>query len=213
MGLTNGVELPATVWLYLGLLATVAALRLVEVAVSRRHRRTLVGRGASHVAEPHFRWMVALHAGVLIAAALEVVLLQPPVVPVLAIVAGACFVAANVVRWWVIQTLGQHWNVGIMDSARYDVVDSGPYRWVRHPNYAAVFVEMLALPLMHSAWITAGVGTVAHVFVLRSRIASEDRMLLSSDAYVSAMGHKPRFFPTRPTRPTRPDAAEGREPQ
>jgi methyltransferase len=205
-GVANAVTLPATVWLYLGLLATVAVLRFVEVAVSRRHQRTLLGRGASHVAEPHFRWMVALHAGVLIAAALEVVLLRRPFVPVLAIGAGACFVAANVVRWWVIQTLGQHWNVGIMDSARYDVVDSGPYRWVRHPNYAAVFVEMLALPLTHSAWITAGAGAVAHVFVLRARIASEDRMLLSSEAYVRAMGHKPRFFPTRR------NAAEGRAP-
>ena len=204
-----GLRQPATVWLYLGLLATVAALRLVEVAVSRRHQRTLADQGAAHVAEPRFRWMVALHAGVLIAAALEVVLLRRPFVPVVAIVAGTCFVAANVVRWWVIHTLGLHWNVGIMDSTRFDAVDSGPYRWVRHPNYAAVFVEMLALPLVHSAWITAGVGTVAHIVVLRARITVEDRVLLASPAYVARMGSKPRFFPTRPTRPT---AAEGGDP-
>jgi methyltransferase len=77
-------------------------------------------------------------------------------------------------------------------------VDSGPYRWVRHPNYTAVFVEMLALPLVHSAWITAAAGGLAHLFVLRARVAAEDRVLLASADYVARMGSKPRFLPTGP---------------
>ena len=77
-------------------------------------------------------------------------------------------------------------------------MDVGPYRWVRHPNYTAVFVELLALPLIHMAWITAALGTVAHVFVLRARVASEDRVLLANPDYVARMGHKPRFLPTGP---------------
>jgi methyltransferase len=57
-------------------------------------------------------------------------------------------------------------------------------------------VELLALPLVHTAWITAVVGSVAHVFVLRARIAAEDRVLLADADYAARMGHKPRFIPT-----------------
>ena len=57
------------------------------------------------------------------------------------------------------------------------VVGDPDYRWIRHPNYVAVFVELLALPLVHTAWITAALGAVAHLFVLRARIRIEDRVL------------------------------------
>jgi methyltransferase len=168
-----------------------------------------MSEGASPVPERHFGWMAALHAAVLIGSVVEVVWLRRPFISALAIPALACLIAATGTRWWVIQTLGRHWNVGIMDSARHDVVDTGPYRWVRHPNYAAVFVELLALPLVHTAWITAVLGTLAHLAVLRARIEAEDRMLLASPAYVATMGAKPRFLPTCLTRPT---GAEGHGP-
>jgi len=66
---------------------------------------------------------------------------------------------------------------------------------VRHPNYAAVFVEMLALPLIHTAWITALAGALAHMIVLSLRLSVEDPVLLSNPHYAAAMGSKPRFFP------------------
>jgi isoprenylcysteine carboxyl methyltransferase (ICMT) family protein YpbQ len=102
--------------------------------------------------------MVALHAAVLAGAAVEVVLLQRPFLPVLAAVAGALFLGANALRWWVIATLGGQWNVEVMEARAAGVVTGGPYRWVRHPNYVAVFVEMFALPLIHTAWLTAALG-------------------------------------------------------
>jgi methyltransferase len=131
-------------------------------------------------------------------------MLHRPFVPALAMPALVLLVVSTWTRWWVIQTLGRHWNVGVMDSTRQGVVDTGPYRWVRHPNYTAVFVELLALPLIHTAWITALLGGLAHVFVLRARVAAEDRVLLANADYVARMGRKPSFFPTRPTRLTRP---------
>jgi len=203
-----GVTLAPDVLAYLLLVGAVAVLRFVELAVSARNRRTLVAAGATPVAERHFGWMAALHAAVLIGAAGEVVWLQRPLLPALAIPALVCVVGATYTRWWVIQTLGRHWNVGIMDSPRHAVVDTGPYRWVRHPNYTAVFVELAALPLVHTAWITAALGSLAHLFVLRARIGAEDRMLLSSPVYVAAMGTKPRFIPFLPADlPTSPPAA------
>jgi methyltransferase len=184
-----------TVLGFLGLLAAVAALRILELQISRRHQASMIARGASKVAEPRFGWMVALHTGVLIGAAVEVVFLHRPFIPALAGVAFAIFLAANAVRWWVIRTLGEHWNVQVVDSTRLGVIVSGPFRFVRHPNYAAVFAEMLALPLVHTAWITALAGSVAHIAVLAQRLSMEERVLFADPNYRSTMAGKPRFLP------------------
>ena len=82
-----------------------------------------------------------------------------------------------------------------MDSTGMGIVSSGPFRYVRHPNYAAVFVEMLALPLIHCAWITAFAGSLAHVLVLSQRLATEERVLFADARYREAMSRKPRFLP------------------
>jgi methyltransferase len=180
---------------FLALLLLVGALRIVELRISRSHQRQLVSRGAEKVEEPKFRWMVALHTAVLVGAALEVVFLKRPFIPVLAAVAFTVFLAANIVRWWVIRTLGNHWNVQVMDSTRLGVVTTGPFRFVRHPNYAAVFAEMLALPLIHIAWITALVGSLAHMVVLAQRLSTEEAVLFANQDYRTAMTGKPRFLP------------------
>lgn len=180
---------------YLGLLLVVAVLRVYELQISRRHQREMFAQGATKVTDPVFRPMVLVHAGVLLGAALEVVFLHRPFYPVLAAVCFAIFLAANAVRWWVIRTLGEHWNVEVMNSTGMGVITTGPFRYVRHPNYAAVFVEMLALPLIHCAWITASVGSLAHVLVLSRRIHTEERVLFADSQYREAMGGKPRFVP------------------
>jgi len=180
---------------YLALLLAVAILRLVELRISRRHQAHMVARGASRIVDPRFRWMVLLHTAVLFGSALEVVFLHRPFYPLLAAVCFAIFLAANAVRWWVIRTLGDHWNVQVMDSTGMGIVSTGPFRYVRHPNYAAVFVEMLALPLIHCAWITAFVGSLAHTLVLSQRLATEERVLFADARYREVMSAKPRFLP------------------
>src|SRR5262252_6333706 len=173
------IAMELSVIAYLALLCLVALLRLYELRVSRRHQQQMVSRGAAKVDEPRFRLMVLLHTGVLLGAACEVVFLRRPFIPNLAAVCFVIFLAANVVRWWVIRTLGEHWNVQVMNSTGLGVVTTGPFRYVRHPNYAAVFVEMLVLPLIHSAWITAMAGSLAHIVVLSQRLSTEERVLFS----------------------------------
>jgi len=184
-----------SVIVFLGLLFAVALLRLVELRISKRHQKEMAARGAAKIDEPRFRWMVLLHTAVLLGAALEVVLLRRSFIPWLAAPMFAVFLAANAVRWWVIRSLGEHWNVQVMDSTRLGVVTSGPFRYVRHPNYAAVFAEMLALPLIHTAWITATVGAAAHAGVLAQRLSTEERVLFANPDYRAAMNGKPRFLP------------------
>ncbi len=180
---------------YLALLALVGIGRLAELRISRRNQRQLQNQGVRKVAEPHFRWMVVLHGGILIAAAVEVVFLHRPLIPALAIPMAVLFVLANLLRWWVIRTLAGHWNVEVMTSSQVGIVTRGPYRWVRHPNYVAVVAELFALPMIHTAWITAIAGTAANLEILRRRLDVEDGVLLSNPAYRVTMGTKPRFFP------------------
>ena len=184
-----------SVKLYLLLLALVAAGRLAELRISRRHQVQMALNGIAKRIDPRFRWMVALHVGLLAGSALEVVALHRPFLPKLGAAMGLLFLLATALRWWAIRTLGTHWNVEVMVSTSLGVVSTGPYRWVRHPNYVAVFVEMAALPLIHTAWITALAGTAANAWILRHRIALEESMLQSDPRYSAAMAGKPRFLP------------------
>lgn len=180
---------------FLILLGCVGFERLVELQVSRRHQRDLASFGARKHDDPRYRWMVALHAGVLIGAAVEVIVLHRPFIAPLAAAALLFFALATLLRWWVIRTLGIHWNTEVVDSAPLGVISAGPFRWIRHPNYLGVFVELIALPLIHSAWITAALAAAGNVFVLRNRLRVEEQLLEAAPAYRAAMSGKPRFLP------------------
>jgi len=180
---------------FLGLLAIVATARLLELRRSKANQRSLLGKGATPVAEPNYIWMVLLHSGWLAGAGLEVLLADRPFVPWVGVPAFFFFVAANGMRYWAIKSLMYHWNTQVVDSTSLGVVASGPYRWMRHPNYMAVLVELAALPLIHTAYVTAAVTTSLHVPVMVRRIRLEEGVLMSSEEYRREMGNKPRFLP------------------
>jgi methyltransferase len=181
--------------LFVGLVAAVGLGRLLEMRISRRHQRALAGQGVTVVREATFPFMVILHSGVLVAAALEVLLLRRPFLPLLGAVALGLFLMSNALRWWVIAVMGGRWNVQVTSAVPLGVVTGGPFRWIRHPNYVAVFVELVALPLVHTAWLTALLGAALHLIILRRRIALEESILLADPGYRAAMGNKPRFLP------------------
>jgi methyltransferase len=180
---------------YLGLLGLVGLCRILELRLSARNKSRMKARGAETVPDPDFPKMVFLHVGVLASAAGEVGLLHRPLIPALAWSMGTLFVLANLLRWWVIASLSEHWNVQVVDSRRLGIVTRGPYRWVRHPNYVAVFVELIALPLLHTAWLTSLWVTAGDVWLLRRRIQLEETLLLANPEYSVTMGNKPRFLP------------------
>lgn len=177
------------------LLALTASTRLIELNVSRRHRRLLFERGAAPVADPGFLQMVALHVGILLSSVVEVLWFSRTAPVWLASLAALGVILASALRVWAIVSLGKHWNVRVVDSTSLGVVASGPYAWIRHPNYVAVFAELALLPVVGGAWVTAAVGTLLHASVLRRRIASEERMLHRDPKYRDTMAGKPRFIP------------------
>jgi methyltransferase len=181
--------------LYFALLAAVGAGRLAELHLSRRNRRRLIEAGARPAPDPAYPWIVALHTGILAGAGFEAALLDRPLVPPLAATAGIAVAAANLLRWWAVRSLRGQWNARILAPPGLTVSSGGPYRWIRHPNYAALLVELAALPLIHGAWWTAAVGTACHALVLRKRIAAEEPILATMPGYAAVMGGKPRFVP------------------
>ncbi len=99
--------------------------------------------------------MVALHTALFVGCLLEVPLADRPFLPWLGWPMLALLVGAHALRWWCIRTLGPQWNTRVIRVPGAPLVTGGPYRWLRHPNYVAVVVEGFALPLVHTAWITA----------------------------------------------------------
>lgn len=180
---------------YICLLVLVGIERLAELVISRRNQRKLEQQGVRKIPEPHFRWMVVVHTCVLIGAGAEVLFLHRPLIPALAISMSVVFILSNVLRWWVIGILAEHWNVEVMASSSVGVVTAGPYHWVRHPNYVGVVAEIFSLPMIHTAWIASILGTLGYLIILQRRIGTEDGVLMANPAYREAMGGKPKFFP------------------
>jgi methyltransferase len=160
------------------LVLLVASVRLVELAVATRHLRWALARGGVEHGRGHYPAMVALHAALLLGCLVEVFALDRPFVPALGWTALALVAGSHALRWWCITTLGKRWTTRVVVLPGRPLVVGGPYRWLRHPNYVAVTVEGLALPLVHTAWVTALVFTVLNaVLLLGFRIPTEERAL------------------------------------
>jgi methyltransferase len=163
--------------LYLALIALVAAERLYELAINRRHERRLRAQGAVEVGAGHYPVMAALHTALLLAAPAEVLLLERPFSPWLGLPMLALVAVTMAVRYWVIATLGERWTTRVLVLPGAPLVGGGPYRWLRHPNYLAVAVEVPALALVHGAWVTALAFGLANLAVLAVRLRAEERAL------------------------------------
>ena len=118
--------------------------------------------------------MVALHTGFLAACVLEIWWLRRPLLPALAVAMLIVLGLSMALRYWAIATLGERWNTRVVVVPDEPAVAGGPYRFVRHPNYLAVVLEMVALPLVHTAWLTALVGSVLNAWLLAVRIRVEE---------------------------------------
>lgn len=158
---------------YTVLVVLVGVERLAELVVSQRNLRWSRSRGGVETGAGHYPAMVALHSGLLVGCLAEVWLADRPFVPGLGWPMLAVVIAAQGLRWWCIATLGPQWNTRVVVVPGAGRVSSGPYRYLRHPNYVAVVAEGVALPLVHTAWLTALIFTVLNAALLRVRIRSE----------------------------------------
>ncbi|MEU0044965.1 isoprenylcysteine carboxyl methyltransferase family protein [Streptomyces werraensis] len=162
---------------YTLLVLAVAVERLAELVVARRNAAWTRARDGVEHGRGHYPVMVVLHTGLLAGCLLEPLLADRPFLPALGWPALTLTLLAQALRWWCITTLGPYWNTRVIVVPGARLVGAGPYRFLRHPNYVAVVVEGAALPLVHSAWITATVFTLADAVLLTVRIRCENAAL------------------------------------
>lgn len=169
-----------SVILYVALILGTGGERLFELSVSQRNAAAAFRRGGTEFGQRHFPWMVALHTGLLLACIAEVVLVGRPFIPGLGWPMLVIVLLCQAGRYWIIRSLGSQWNTRVIVVPGAGRVDRGPYRlsWLPHPNYLLVVVEGIALPLVHTAWVTAVAFTVLNaVLLLGFRIPTENKAL------------------------------------
>lgn len=159
------------------LVALVALERLAELVVSKRNAAWSLARGGVETGREHYPVMVVLHTGFLAAMLIEAYVRRPEVAPGLAWSMLVLVLASQALRWWCIATLGRRWNTRVIVVPGLPPVTTGPYRVLSHPNYVAVVVEGLALPLVHACWWTALGFTVLNAALLSVRIRVEAQAL------------------------------------
>jgi methyltransferase len=162
---------------YYLLILAVGIERLVELLVAKRNARWALAHGGKEFGHNHYPVMVVLHTALLLGCVIEVWALHRPFLPWIGWPMLAVVAVSQVLRWWCVTTLGRRWNTRVIVLPKSQLVQSGPYRWIHHPNYVAVVAEGVALPLVHGAWLTAIGFTVANALLLTVRIKVENSAL------------------------------------
>jgi methyltransferase len=159
------------------LVVAVGLERLAELVVSQRNAAWSAERGGQESGRRHYPVMVALHTGLLAGALVEAYVRDPHVPSALAWSMVLVVVLSQGLRWWCIATLGRQWNTRVIVVPGMTPVRRGPYAVLPHPNYVAVVLEGVALPLVHACWVTAVVFTVLNAVLLTVRIRVENAAL------------------------------------
>jgi methyltransferase len=163
--------------MYYLLILAIGIERLVELVLSKRNAQWSFAQGGKEFGRPHYIVMVAIHSALLLGCIVEPWALHRPFIPWLGWPMLAVAALAQGLRWWCITTLGKRWNTRVIVLPEAPLVRQGPYRWLHHPNYVAVVAEGLALPLVHTAWLTAITFTIANAMLLRVRLQVENSAL------------------------------------
>ena len=163
--------------MYYLLILAVAIERLAEFVVAKRNAEWSFAQGGKEFGQRHYVVMVTLHAALLLGCVVEPWALHRPFIPWLGWPMLVVAALSQVLRWWCISSLGRRWNTRVIVLPHAPLVQRGPYRFMHHPNYVAVVAEGFALPLVHTAWLTAVIFTLANALWLRVRLHVENSAL------------------------------------
>jgi methyltransferase len=179
--------------IYFALLAGLVIERLLELWLSKRNARRALARGGVELGRIQYRIIVVFHTLFIIACAVEATFGNSPFPRSLSVMALLGEAAAQVLRYWSVATLGENWNTRVIVIPNAPPVTSGPYRYIRHPNYAGVALEMACVPLIRGLVITAAVFSAVNAILLVFRIRLEEHAL--GESYRRSLGERPRFIP------------------
>ena len=159
------------------LILLVSGERIVELIISKRNLRWSFNQGGIEFGRSHYKYMVVIHVGLLGGSLVEVWMTRPEFHPLLSWTMFALAMGSQALRWWCILTLGKRWNTLVVIIPGMPVITNGPYKWLKHPNYLAVVIEGVALPMVGFAWRTAIIFTFLNIFVLAARLRVENKAL------------------------------------
>ncbi|HET9160042.1 MAG TPA: isoprenylcysteine carboxylmethyltransferase family protein [Caulobacteraceae bacterium] len=154
------------------MLGLVIGQRLSELVIARRNTRRLLARGGREIGRQHYPLFIVLHAAWIAAMAIFIPYDRWPYMPLIVV-----YLLLQLARVWVITSLGPYWTTRIITLDGAPIVKRGPYRFIKHPNYLVVGMEILTLPLAFQAWWIAIVFTVLNTALIGYRISVEERAL------------------------------------
>ena len=160
-------------WLAVAILGFVTLQRLIELRLAGRNSRRLLEEGAVEYGRGHYPFIVALHM-IWLAALWSWAPGQPIDLALLFL-----FLVLQLGRVWVIATLGNRWTTRIIVKPGAPLIRTGPYRFLKHPNYLIVTLEIAVLPLVFGLWRIALVFSLLNAAILAVRIRAENRALAS----------------------------------
>jgi methyltransferase len=168
--------------------------RLTELMIAKKNEQWMKGKGAIEFGTKHYQVMVVMHVLFLVSFVAEKITFNRSLsgmwVALLIVFAGT-----QILRIWAISSLGKFWNTKIIVLPKADVIRSGPYRYIKHPNYLVVSIEFLIIPLLFNAYITACIFSLINAIVLVARIRAEEQALRELTEYDGTFQSSNRFFP------------------
>jgi methyltransferase len=168
--------------------------RAVELRIAKRNEKWMKQQGAIEFGEKHYRYMVLMHVLFFICLTTEKVYSNRGLSYLWPILLSVFFVA-QIIRIWVITSLGRYWNTKIIVLRDAKVIKKGPYRHIKHPNYFVVAIELVVVPLLFNCYITACLFTFLNAIILMIRIPEEEKALREHTEYEGTFQDCNRFLP------------------
>lgn len=166
--------------------------RLCELVIARRNERWMKDRGALEFGQTHYRLIVFVHMMFFVVYFLEVIAWQTKLSSLWPVLVSL-FIVTQIVRIWALTSLGHYWNTKIIVLPNATIVQKGPYRFLKHPNYLVVSMEFIIIPMLFEAYFTAVLFTILNGIILAIRIPAEEKTLNKLTEYEISLLTKKRL--------------------
>ncbi|WP_312472929.1 isoprenylcysteine carboxylmethyltransferase family protein [Neobacillus sp.] len=179
---------------FIFIFAFIILQRVIELFVAKSNENWMKQQGAIEFGTQHYQYMVLMHLLFFVSFFIEKTLFNrglSPLWPWLLFI----FISTQLMRIWVITSLGRYWNIKIIVRPNADIIKKGPYRFIKHPNYFVVSIEIIVIPMLFTAYFTAFLFTVLNVIMLSIRIPEEEKALRNLTEYEGEFQDCNRFFP------------------
>ncbi|WP_088044095.1 isoprenylcysteine carboxyl methyltransferase family protein [Bacillus sp. EAC] len=153
--------------------------RLFELKIAKNNEKKLKMRGAIELGQAHYKYFIILHSTFFISIVVENYFIEYVKLSFFTFL-FSLFLILQLARVWVISTLGERWNTKIIVLPNEKLINKGLYKYIKHPNYLIVTLELIIIPIMFHAYITTVIFSISNLILLKVRIREENKALLQS---------------------------------